>query len=132
VKGIVLAGVCDRNPNDEALAGLRDAATKAVIVIRSSRVGSGVPRRNVEIDDDQLGCPSVGGVEPSKSAGAPHAGNDHDIGGERPCNATTPQVLVGIYQGGLRNQAKRKTFLWRMEGEHAKLRTGTPHLLFKG
>jgi hypothetical protein len=55
VKGIVLAGVCDRNTSDEALAGLRDAATKAVVVIRSSRVGSGVTRRNVEIDDDQLG-----------------------------------------------------------------------------
>jgi hypothetical protein len=97
VEGIVLAGACDRNTSDETLAGLRDAATKAVVVIRSLRVGSGVTRRNVEIDDDQIGFRSVGGVEPSKSAGAPDAGNDQDIRGERLAALLLP-VLVGIYK----------------------------------
>jgi L-asparaginase len=67
VKGIVLAGVGDGNTSDEALAGLRDAATKGVVVVRSSRVGSGVTRRNVEIDDDKLGFVVSGELSPQKA-----------------------------------------------------------------
>jgi len=55
VKGIVLAGVGDGNTTDGALAGLKEAADKGVVVVRSSRVQSGSTHRNVEINDDKMG-----------------------------------------------------------------------------
>ena len=61
VKGIVLAGVGDGNSTDAAIAALADAAKKGVAVVRSSRTGSGLVVRNVEIDDDKLGF--IAGME---------------------------------------------------------------------
>lgn len=61
VKGIVLAGVGDGNSTDAAIAALADAAKKGIAVVRSSRTGSGLVVRNVEVDDDKLGF--VAGVE---------------------------------------------------------------------
>jgi L-asparaginase len=55
VKGIVLAGVGDGNTTDAALEGLKDAVKKGVAVVRSSRTGSGVVARNIELNDDQFG-----------------------------------------------------------------------------
>ena len=66
-KGIVLAGVGDGNTTGEALEGLRDAAKKGVVIVRSSRVGSGPTRRNVEINDDQLGFVVSGELNPQKA-----------------------------------------------------------------
>ena len=61
VKGIVLAGVGDGNSTDAVIAALERAAKKGVAVVRSSRVGSGVVDRNVEVDDDKLGF--IAGME---------------------------------------------------------------------
>jgi L-asparaginase len=61
VKGLVLAGVGDGNSTDAVIAALERAAKKGVAVVRSSRVGSGVVDRNVEVDDDKLGF--IAGME---------------------------------------------------------------------
>jgi len=61
VKGIVLAGVGDGNSTDAVIAALEQAAKKGVAVVRSSRVGSGVVDRNVEVNDDKLGF--IAGME---------------------------------------------------------------------
>jgi L-asparaginase len=61
VKGLVLAGVGDGNSTDAVIAALERAAKKGVAVVRSSRVGSGVVDRNVEINDDKLGF--IAGME---------------------------------------------------------------------
>jgi L-asparaginase len=61
VKGIVLAGVGDGNSTDAAIAALADAAKKGIAVVRSSRVGSGLVVRNVEVNDDKLGL--IAGME---------------------------------------------------------------------
>jgi L-asparaginase len=61
VKGIVLAGVGDGNSTDAVIAALERAAKKGMAVVRSSRVGSGVVDRNVEVDDDKLGF--IAGME---------------------------------------------------------------------
>ena len=60
-KGLVLAGVGDGNSTDAVIAALELAAKKGVAVVRSSRVGSGVVDRNVEINDDKLGF--IAGME---------------------------------------------------------------------
>jgi L-asparaginase len=61
VKGIVLAGVGDGNSTDAVIAALAAAAKKGVAVVRSSRTGSGLVVRNVEVDDDKLGF--IAGME---------------------------------------------------------------------
>lgn len=53
-QGIVLAGVGDGNASKPALDALHEAAMKGIVVVRSSRVGSGFTFRNVEVNDDQL------------------------------------------------------------------------------
>lgn len=52
-KGIILAGVGDGNTSAAALIALQEAQKKGVIIIRSTRVGSGFVNRNVEVNDDQ-------------------------------------------------------------------------------
>jgi L-asparaginase len=54
-KGIVLAGVGDGNTSIAALSALERAVKKGVVVVRSTRVGSGFVNRNVEVDDDKSG-----------------------------------------------------------------------------
>jgi L-asparaginase len=67
VKGIVLAGVGDGNSTDTAIAGLSDAVKKGVVVVRSSRTGSGIVVRNVEIDDDKMGFMAAMELNPQKA-----------------------------------------------------------------
>jgi L-asparaginase len=55
VKGVVIAGVGDGNMTQVAVDGLQDAVKKGVAVVRSSRTGSGITDRNVELNDDKLG-----------------------------------------------------------------------------
>lgn len=52
-KGIILAGVGDGNSSKETIAALNLAVKQGVIVVRSSRTGSGFVNRNVEVNDDQ-------------------------------------------------------------------------------
>jgi L-asparaginase len=67
VKGIVLAGVGDGNTTDAALAALEEAAKKGVAVVRSTRTGSGIVDRNVEINDDKLGFIAARELNPQKA-----------------------------------------------------------------
>jgi L-asparaginase len=66
-KGIVLAGVGDGNGTDPLIQALAGAAKKGVVVVRSSRVGSGTVARNVELDDDKLGFVAAMELNPSKA-----------------------------------------------------------------
>lgn len=66
-KGIILAGVGDGNTTDAALAALQRAAKAGVVVVRSSRVGSGIVDRNVEVDDDKLGFITAMELNPQKA-----------------------------------------------------------------
>lgn len=54
-KGIVLAGVGDGNTSKVALDALERAARQGIVVVRSTRVGSGFVNRNVEVNDDRSG-----------------------------------------------------------------------------
>ena len=54
-KGIVLAGVGDGNATKPMIDALAEAAKQGVVVVRSSRVGSGIVRRNIELNDDAMG-----------------------------------------------------------------------------
>ncbi len=67
VKGIVLAGVGDGNSTDAAIAALSAAAKKGIAVVRSSRTGSGLVVRNVEVDDDKLGFIASMELSPQKA-----------------------------------------------------------------
>ena len=66
-KGIVLAGVGDGNATATMIDGLAAAAKKGVVVVRSSRVGSGTVARNVELDDDKLGFVAAMELNPPKA-----------------------------------------------------------------
>jgi len=67
VKGIVLAGVGDGNSTDSAIAALSTAAKQGIAVVRSSRTGSGLVVRNVEVDDDKLGFIAAMELSPQKA-----------------------------------------------------------------
>ena len=66
-KGIVLAGVGDGNSSKVAIDALAAAAKQGVVVVRSSRVGSGYVHRNVEVDDDKLGFAVALDLNPQKA-----------------------------------------------------------------
>jgi L-asparaginase/Glu-tRNA(Gln) amidotransferase subunit D len=50
-----------------ALDALTALAKKGVVVVRSSRVGSGIVKRNVEVDDDKLGFVAALELNPQKA-----------------------------------------------------------------
>ncbi len=66
-KGIVIAGVGDGNMTKEALGKLQAASGKGVVVVRSTRLPSGMVMRNAEVDDDKMGFVASGELNPSKS-----------------------------------------------------------------
>jgi L-asparaginase len=66
-KGLVLAGVGDGNSSKSAIGALSEAAKKGVVVVRSSRVGSGFTNRNAELNDDELGFAASMDLNPQKS-----------------------------------------------------------------
>jgi L-asparaginase len=53
-KGIVQAGVGDGSVAAQVKPGLVEARQKGVVIVRSSRVGSGIVARNGEVNDDEL------------------------------------------------------------------------------
>jgi len=65
--GLVVAGVGDGNMTAPALDRLAAAAKAGVVVVRSSRTGSGIVYRNNEVDDDKLGFVASGELTPGKS-----------------------------------------------------------------
>jgi L-asparaginase len=66
-KGIVIAGVGNGNMNKTAIAAAANAVKKDVVVVRSSRVPTGVVGRNVEINDDELGFIASDELNPQKA-----------------------------------------------------------------
>jgi L-asparaginase len=66
-KGIVIAGVGNGNMNKVSVDAAAQAVKKGVVVVRSSRVPTGVVGRNVELDDDKLGFVASDELNPQKS-----------------------------------------------------------------
>jgi L-asparaginase len=66
-KGIVVAGVGDGNMTAPALDALAKAVKKGVMVVRSTRLPTGLVLRNNEVNDDQLGTIASGELNPAKS-----------------------------------------------------------------
>jgi L-asparaginase len=66
-KGIVLAGVGDGNATADMVQALADAAKAGVVVVRASHVDDGTVRRNIEVDDDQLGFVAAMDFNPQKA-----------------------------------------------------------------
>jgi L-asparaginase len=66
-KGLVIAGVGNGNMTGPALDAVRRAVKQGVVVVRSSRVGSGVVGRDVEVDDDEVGTVAAGELSPAKA-----------------------------------------------------------------
>jgi L-asparaginase len=66
-KGLVIAGVGDGNMTSPAVDAVKAAIAKGVVVVRSSRTNGGIIRRNIELNDDQLGTVASIELNPAKS-----------------------------------------------------------------
>lgn len=66
-KGIVIAGVGNGNMNKASVDAAAKAAKSGVVVVRSSRVPTGLVGRNVEVDDDKLGFVASYELNPQKA-----------------------------------------------------------------
>jgi L-asparaginase len=66
-KGIVMAGVGDGNMTAPSVEALKAAIAKGVVVVRSSRTNGGIIRRNIELNDDQLGTVAAMELVPGKA-----------------------------------------------------------------
>jgi len=66
-KGIVLAGVGDGNATTQAIDKLAEVAKQGVVVVRSTRIVSGLTYRNNEVNDDKLGFVAALELNPAKS-----------------------------------------------------------------
>jgi len=66
-KGIVIAGVGNGNMNKVSVEAAARAVKKGVVVVRSSRVATGMVDRNVEVNDDELGFIASDELNPQKS-----------------------------------------------------------------
>ena len=66
-KGIVHAGTGDGSLYNEVKQGLIDAQKKGVVIVRSSRTGSGIVARNGEANDDKLNFVAADNLNPQKA-----------------------------------------------------------------
>ncbi len=66
-RGIVVAGVGDGNMSQPAQNALVEKAKEGIVVVRSSRVGSGIVKRNVEVNDDRNGFVAARERNPQKA-----------------------------------------------------------------
>jgi L-asparaginase len=66
-KGIVIAGVGNGNMNKPTVEAAARAAKKGVVIVRSSRVATGLVDRNVEVNDDENGFVASDELNPQKS-----------------------------------------------------------------
>jgi L-asparaginase len=66
-KGLVIAGVGDGNMTTPALEAIKRAVAKRVLIVRSTRVGDGIVRRNIEVDDDKTGTAVSKELNPAKA-----------------------------------------------------------------
>jgi len=65
--GLVVAGVGGGNMTTPALDAVRRAIGNGVVVVRSTRVGDGMVRRNIEVDDDAVGTVASKELNPAKA-----------------------------------------------------------------
>jgi L-asparaginase len=66
-KGLVIAGVGDGNMTAPAMDAVKAAIAKGVVVVRSSRTNGGIIRRNIEVNDDQIGTVTSMELNPGKA-----------------------------------------------------------------
>jgi len=66
-KGVVIAGVGDGNMTKEAIEVLANAAREGVVVVRSTRLPTGMVLRNNEVDDQKMGFVASGELNLGKS-----------------------------------------------------------------
>ena len=66
-KGLVIAGVGDGNMTAPALQAAKAAAAKGIVVVRASRTNGGIIRRNIEVNDDDLGTVTSMELTPTKA-----------------------------------------------------------------
>lgn len=66
-KGIVIAGVGDGNMTAPAMDAVKRAIAKGVVVVRSSRTNGGIIRRNIEVNDDEIGTVASMELNPPKA-----------------------------------------------------------------
>jgi L-asparaginase len=66
-KGIVIAGVGDGNFTAPTQEAIKAAIGKGAVVVRSSRVNGGIIRRNIEVNDDQMGTVASMELNPAKA-----------------------------------------------------------------
>ena len=66
-KGLVIAGVGDGNMTAPSVEAIKGAIAKGVVVVRSSRTNGGIIRRNIELNDDQLGTVTSMELNPGKA-----------------------------------------------------------------
>lgn len=66
-RGLVIAGVGDGNMTAPALEAVKRAIARGLVVVRSTRVGQGIVRRNIEIDDDAIRTVVSRDLVPSKA-----------------------------------------------------------------
>ena len=66
-RGLVVAGVGDGNMTTPALDAVKRAIGQRVVVVRSTRVGDGFVRRNIEVDDDAVGTVASRELNPAKA-----------------------------------------------------------------
>ena len=66
-RGLIVAGVGAGNMTTPALDAVKRAIGKGVVVVRSTRVGDGIVRRNIEVDDDTVGTVASRELNPAKA-----------------------------------------------------------------
>ena len=66
-KGLIVAGVGAGNMTTAALDAVKRAIGQGVVVVRSTRVGDGIVRRNIEVDDDSVGTVASKEPNPAKA-----------------------------------------------------------------
>jgi L-asparaginase len=66
-KGIVIAGVGDGNMTAPSVEAVKQVIARGVVVVRSSRTNAGIIRRNIELNDDQLGTVASMELNPGKA-----------------------------------------------------------------
>jgi len=66
-KGLIIAGVGDGNMTSQAAEAVKAACAKGIVVVRSSRTNGGIIRRNIELNDDQMGTVASMELNPAKA-----------------------------------------------------------------
>ena len=66
-QGLVIAGVGNGNMTKAAVTSAANAVKKGVMVVRASRVMTGLVGRNVELNDDELGFVASDKLNPQKA-----------------------------------------------------------------